>query len=209
MLRLRLMPSYARFYEQFDRAAAITVQAAEYFRAFLLDFREPDKASARIKDWEHEVDEVVHETMARLHRAFTTPMDRNDMRRLMEALDSILDFIHAGSSRLALYDIDRIRPEACGLSGVLVQATHAVQAAVGELRQVPGRNQIMQHCTEINRLENEGDAIYRQALADLFRPGTDPLTVIKWQEIFQDIETAIDHCEEMADVLQGIVLANG
>ncbi|MEW6754131.1 MAG: DUF47 family protein [Candidatus Latescibacterota bacterium] len=204
----RLTPTNPRFYEQFDRAADVTAQAAECFGAFLETFADPAGNSAHIKDLEHQVDDVVHETMALLHRSFITPLDRGDIRRLIEALDSIIDLIHASSSRIALYEIDCILPEARELARVLVQATQTVKVAVHDLRQLRSRNQILEHCREINRIEDEGDVIHRRAVADLFRSGRDPLTVMKWREIFEFIETAIDHCENVADVIEGIVLEN-
>lgn len=204
----KLTPKNDKFYDFFDRAADLTVECAEELLNFLNNFENPEEHAKKIKDIEHEADKNVHATMELLHKSFITPIERSDIRRLIRELDDIVDFMDGATSRIALYEVKEILPEAKTLAKVLVDATRAVRLAVLEIRNLSKNENILKHCVEINRLENEGDHIHHRALARLFKSGMDPLDVIKWKEIFYDIETSIDRCEDAADLLEGIVLEN-
>jgi predicted phosphate transport protein (TIGR00153 family) len=184
------------------------VRAAERFHAFLANFEHPERHADEIKRLEHEADETTHEAMELLHSSFITPIERGDIRRLIERLDDVLDFMDDAARRIVLYEITEVLPEALDLAKVLVDATREVRNAVHDLRILRKKNDLMQHCIEIRRLENEGDHINHEAIARLFKSKLEPFTVLKWKEIIIDIETAIDRCQDVANVVEGIVLEN-
>ena len=204
----KLTPTNNRFYDLFDRAAELQVCAATQFLDLVENFGDLARRAEEIKRVEHELDQVVHDTMKLLHSSFITPIERGDIRRLIQALDSVADGINAASSRLALYEIEQVFPSAQALAKVLLDACMAVQEAVRRLRQIPKLEGVLNLCVEINRLEDQADQIYREALAQLFKSGLDPLMVIKWKEIYEFVESATDCCEDVADMVEVIVLEN-
>jgi hypothetical protein len=204
----KLTPTNNRFYDLFDRAAELQVRAASQFLDLVENFGELARRAEEIKRVEHELDEVVHDTMKLLHSSFITPIERGDIRRLIQGLDSVADGINAASSRLALYEIDDIFPPVQSLARVLLDSCRAVQEAVRRLRRRPRVEEVLPLCVEINRLEDQADQIYREALAHLFKTGLDPLLVIKWKEICEFVESATDCCEDVADMVEVIVLEN-
>lgn len=204
----RLVPANTKFYEFFDRTTSILVRATERFLEFLQDPQHSDRCAAELKRLEHEADEVTHETMEMLHRSFITPFERQDIRRLAEKLDDVLDLIDDAARRIVLYEIDEILPEVLDLVKVLLSATRVTEKAVVQLRNLHKANDIIQCCIEVRRLENEGDQINHEILAKLFKSEMDPFMVLKWKEIVIDIESAIDTCQDVANVLEGIVLEN-
>ena len=202
------LPQNPKFFDYFDRDTEILVRAAEQFYDVLEHYENPRERSAGIKQLEHEADTVTHEAMELLHRSFITPLERGDLRRLILALDEIVDYIDDAVRRISLYEIQTILPEVAAMGKVVVDLTRAVQAAVHELRNVRKKNDVLTHCIEIQRLENVGDHLHHIALASIFKMGMDPLLVMKWKEIIDLIETAMDAAEEVAHVIEGIVLEN-
>jgi uncharacterized protein len=202
------LPRNTKFFDFFDRDTEVQIRAAECFREFLESSGDPKQYSARLKELEHEADRITHEAMELLHRSFITPLERGDLRRLILALDNIVDYLDDAARRIALYDVGPILPEVCATGKVIVDLAHAVAAAVHDLRNLRGKNQVREHCIEIQRLENVGDHLHHIALASIFKNGLDPLTVIKWKEIVDLIELAMDASEDVAHVIEGIVLEN-
>jgi hypothetical protein len=202
------LPRNTKFFDYFDRDTEVLVRAAECFRQFLESHGDPKEYSARLKELEHEADRVTHEAMELLHRSFITPLERGDLRRLILALDNIVDYLDDATRRIALYDVGVILPEVCAMGKVIVDLANAVAAAVHDLRNLRGKNHVLEHCIEIQRLENLGDHLHHIALASIFKNGLDPLTVIKWKEIVDLIELSMDAAEEVAHVIEGIVLEN-
>jgi len=202
------LPRNTKFFDYFDRDTEVLVRAAECFRQFLESHGDPKEYSARLKELEHEADRVTHEAMELLHRSFITPLERGDLRRLILALDNIVDYLDDATRRIALYDVGVILPEVCAMGKVIVDLAKAVAAAVHELRNLRKKNRVLEHCIEIQRLENLGDHLHHIALASIFKNGLDPLTVIKWKEIVDLIELSMDAAEEVAHVIEGIVLEN-
>jgi hypothetical protein len=203
-----LFPRGSDFYDLFERAAAKVVEGAQLLEGLIKSFDDVSLKAKRIKDVEHEGDVITHETIEKLNKTFVTPLDREDIHRLISSLDDILDFIEATSERLSLYNVKEIRPEAAILVDILVRTAREVQQAVGELRHLKFSDSVLKHCTEIDRLENESDFISRSAIAKLFEPNANPLDVIKWKEIYDCIENAVDRCADAANVIEGIVLKN-
>ncbi len=205
---LSLTPKNPKFYDNFDQATGILVQAAQQFVDFLANFSDSSVHAQKIKDLEHQGDDVAHQTMELLHQSFITPLERGDIRRLIMAIDDVLDFLDDGVNHIALYEIKEILPPLKNMAEVLLKAVTWVQKAVYELRNIRRRNEILNYCIEIHHQEDEGDRIYLETLAWLFKSGMDPLSVIKWKDIIEDIEKSIDCCQDVANVVEGIVLEN-
>ncbi|MBI2985516.1 MAG: DUF47 domain-containing protein [Deltaproteobacteria bacterium] len=205
---MRFLPRDEKFYELFEASVSKVVEGATQLEDLIRDFKEVSLKAKKIKDTEHEGDVVTHDTIQMLNRTFVTPLDREDIHNLITALDDVLDYVEACAERLNLFKISGTTEEAMLLVGILVQAIKELEKAVFKLRHLKGADSIMKNCVEINRLEHEGDYVCRAAVAKLFEPGNDPLEVIKWKEIYETLENAIDRCEDVANVLEGIVLKN-
>jgi len=203
----RLFPSEGKvFFELFERHADKTVEAARLLRAMLSNPVDLADQARRIKEIEHEGDVITHRAVEILHRTFVTPIDRGDIHRLISRLDDILDLIEASSERVWLYGIDTVDRDACDLAETLVNAVAEVSRAMVGLRDLRNRDALLQVCMEINRYENEGDTLLRRAVARLFRDSKDPMLVIKWKDIYEFLEDAIDRCEDVANVVEGVAL---
>lgn len=204
----RLLPASGggQFFELFEQHADRTREAAGLLVEMLAEGSDAAKMAEAVKRVEHLGDELTHTVIERLHQTFITPIDREDIHELISHMDDVLDLIEATSERLWLYDVRTIEPEARALAAVLLKAVEEMGAAVRGLRNLNDRPRLIAHCTEINRLENEGDALLRRAVARLFRESTDPIHVLKWKEIYDNLENAIDRCEDVANVLEGVAL---
>ena len=204
----RLLPSSGsgEFFDLFERHADRTREAAALLLAQIEAGNDAARHAERVKDVEHEGDEITHAVIERLHQTFITPLDRDDIHRLITRMDDVLDLVWASSERLWLYDVRIVEPEMKQLAEVLLKATEAMSEAIRELRDLRERQRIIMHCTEINRLENEGDGILRRAVARLFRESTDAIHVVKTKEIYDNLENAIDRCEDVANVIEGVAV---
>jgi len=199
----RILPREQSFFDMFVAMAENLGAGAKALVEMLENYGDPVGQSHRIKDLEHKGDNTTHNMMARLNQTFITPFDREDMHELCSKIDDVLDLIDAAASRLVIYRVDRIRPGVADLAKILSQAAEQVVAAV---RVLGKQNHILDHCIEINRLENEADRQSRTLIARLFDEEKDPVQIIKWKEIIEVIETAVDKCEDVANVLEGVVL---
>jgi uncharacterized protein Yka (UPF0111/DUF47 family) len=202
----KLMPRSDDFFDDFEKLAATTVEGTRAFRALLEDFTDVPKKVQAIKAIEHRGDDITHRAFERLHKQFITPFDRPEIHRLLSRIDDVLDLTDAASERLGLYEVQAVLPDARELAGVLVAAAETMQQAVRGLRDVKNPAQVLEACKQVNVCENQGDTLLRRAIADLFKSGSDPLTVIKWKEILDLIEDAIDRAEDVANVIEGVVL---
>jgi uncharacterized protein len=200
------LPREEDFFGLFERHAALTVEGAKEMRRLVQGDGNISALAARIKELEHETDVITHTCVERLHKTFITPLDRDDIHRLITRMDDVMDYIEAAAISVSVYDITEMTAPARALADVLVRATEAVAVAVAGLKNLKQADTILQACIEVNRLENEGDDILRNALADLFRGATDPLLVLKWKEIYEALENATDRCEDVANVIEGVVL---
>jgi predicted phosphate transport protein (TIGR00153 family) len=205
MLR-RLLPREEDFFTLFERHAALTVEGAKQFATLVVGDQNVRALAARIKEIEHEADVITHTCVERLHTTFITPFDRDDIHRLITRMDDVMDFVESASERMALYELREMTVEVRDLAAVLVRATEAVARAVAGLRNVRGAHGVLEHCIEVNRLENEGDEILRNAVAKLFKENADPLLVMKWKEVYEALENATDRCEDVANIIEGVVL---
>jgi len=194
------------FYEAFERHAAQIVLAGKLITEIV---RQPERAgeiAKQIHDVENAGDIITHETIARLHKTWITPIDRADIHSLITALDDVLDLIEAASERVALYEVKELPEFVVTLADSLQLATEAVDKAIKLLPQVKQPKQMLDLCIEINRLENQADKAYRHGLATMFNGGYDAINVMKWRDIIDNLESATDKCEDVANILEGIVL---
>ena len=203
----KLFPSEGKaFFDFFEQHAAKTLEGAKLLHTMLSTPGDTATQARRIKEVEHEGDLITHRAVATLHKTFVTPFDRGDIHRLITRLDDILDLIEATSERVWLYGITAMDRDAIQLADVLVSAVTQVNHAMAGLRNLKDREGLLRICMEINRYENEGDTLLRGALARLFSGDKDPVSIIKWKDIFDLLEDAVDRCEDVANVLEGVVL---
>ncbi len=202
----KLMPRSDDFFDDFEKLAATTVEGTRLLKALLEDFTDVPKKVQAIKDVEHRGDDITHRAFERLHKQFITPFDRTEIHRLLSRIDDVLDLADAASERIGLYEVGTILPDARDLAGVLVSAAETMQLAVRGLRDVKNPKRVLEACKQVNVYENQGDTLIRRAIANLFKSGLDPLTVIKWKEILDLMEDGIDRAEDVANVIEGVVL---
>ena len=200
------IPKEGRFFEHFKTFASLITEGATEFRDLLANLNEAEKRVRNIKDIEHKGDEITHTTMDLLHQTFITPLDREDIHELTSTLDDVLDYIDAAAQRIALYDIKSMTHEGRELAEICLKSTQKVQLAVAQLDKLKNPDQIKKICIEINQLENEADHVLRAAVAKLFREETDIKTLIKMKEVYEILENVTDRCEDVANIIEGIVL---
>jgi predicted phosphate transport protein (TIGR00153 family) len=205
---MKLLPRDESFFDQFEKQGRKTVEGC---RAFLEMVEAPGDVTAQakvIKNIEHECDLITHSVVAQLHKTFITPLDRNDIYRLITKMDDIMDLVESAAERVALYEITVMNKEVVDLSRSLLSSAERVLEAVAGFRNLKHPELILEKCMEINRLENEADALLRGSLAKLFREEKDPIAVMKWKEIYELLETATDRGEDVANIIEGVVLEN-
>jgi predicted phosphate transport protein (TIGR00153 family) len=202
----RFIPKEEKFFTLFQQAADLIVEGAKEFRVMLSDLSAKESHARSIQEKEQQADEVTHRTVELLHKTFITPLDREDIHQLISRMDDILDHIEAASERIFLYDIQVAPPEAIQLADICIQSAEHVRHAVNHLQDLKNPQTIIEHCVEVNRLENEADHILRSAMAKLFRDEPDTRQLIKYKEIFELLETVTDRCEDVANIVEGIVL---
>jgi len=202
------MPREPKFFDLFEKSVANVALAAKELANFFDNYTNIPQKVARITELEHEGDAITHQIMEQLHRTFVTPLDREDIALLTERMDDVMDFIEDAANAMLLYKIEQPTERAKELANILVTITDELVIAVPRLRNRSKMKDILEHCVEINRLENEADAIVRFALAELFEDNTMP-DIIKWREIYDHLETAVDKGEDVANVLEGVVLKHG
>jgi predicted phosphate transport protein (TIGR00153 family) len=205
---LRLIPKEEKFFELFSLQADNVLEGAQQLKDLLEDYIEVDQKRLLIERTESRGDEIGHKILEKLNTTFITPMDREDIHALSSALDDILDLIHATATRLNLYHVAPIRPEAMQLANIILRAAEETAALVHDLDKMKTPKSMKERWIEVNRLENEGDAVSRAAIAALFEKETNPIEVIKWKDIYGHLETAIDKCEDAVNIVEAVCLKN-
>ena len=205
-MRFSFVPKEEKFFLLFQESAALSVQAAYQMRKMLADLSNSEGHSRTIKDIEHKTDEITHQTIELLHKTFITPLDRDDIHKLITKMDDIVDFIDAASQRLFLYGVDHATPQASGLAEICIRSVEHIQVAIKGLSNLKDAQAIIQSCVEVNRLENEADQLLRSAMAELFQNESDTRQLIKMKEVYELLETVTDRCEDVANIIEGIVL---
>jgi uncharacterized protein len=197
------------FWTAFTGHARLTVKAAELLVMMLEHPERRQKLVQEISDIEHEGDKITHDTVLALHQTWITPLDRDAIHGLISRLDDVLDFIDAAADRIALYEIATTRAEAIDLAKILQLSCVEIERAVGMLQNMKDAQPLLVLCMHINRHEHDADQIFRRALARLFNERTDPLELMKWRDILESLETATDRAEDVANIIEGIVLEHG
>ena len=205
----KFLPRETSFFDFFESHAQLTLEGIGVFRELIRPGANIGSLAKRVKELEHETDVVTHRCVAALHKTFITPIERNDIYRLISTMDDIMDNVEATSERIMLYELTVMRPELAQMADILARCALEVQRAVTSLRSMKNAEPILATCVAINQLENEADAVLRSALASLFRQESDPLMVIKWKEVFEYMESATDCCEDVAQIVEGVVLEHG
>lgn len=204
---MRLLPQKNLFYDLFDRHADILVTMCRELRDLVTHFDRIEERQLHIKDLERQLDQITHDLATETHATFVTPLDKEDIADIASGLDDIADYADAVAIRFPLYQIPESTPESRELAELLVQSVETLAVAVKCLRSGKDRDKIIKACRDLHRLENESDTIYRKAMGELFnRPGVDPIFVLKWKEIYERLEMAIDMCEDVSNVLESIQL---
>jgi len=204
--RFSLMPKNDRFFDLFEESARNFVRAADLLKELMDKCEDVEEMVRQISELEHHGDNITHRIMAELHGTFVTPIDREDIAQLAHRMDDVMDFIEAAAMRMMLYDIEKPTERAKELADILVRVTSETSKAIPRLRRRSELSHMREHCIEINRLENEADDVRRSALAELFRDRVELVEVIKWQEIYEHMENAVDSCEDIADILEGVMI---
>ena len=206
-MAFRLIPKEQSFFDLFEQLADKLQAASRLLTESTQQAGRLAEIAKQMERLEHEGDLATHEIMARLNRTFITPIDREDIHELATSLDNLLDVMEESSERFVLYRVTAIPPEAQEQAKVIEQQVEQIHQAIPKLRHMR-HERIIEHCVEINRLENVADRIFRGAIAGLFDRKLDPLEVIKWRELFGLLESATDECEDVAIAIEGIVLKN-
>ena len=205
-MRLALVPRTTEFYDLFGRAGDNALEAARKAEQRFREYPNASVSQADIKAIEHEGDRITHDLIQLLNTQYVTPFDREDIYELAGAIDDIVDHIDEACDLLELYGVDSATRQALQQAGIIVGAVECLNRALHELRGMKG---VQKELVELKRLEDEGDRVVREAIADLFRdPRIDPLVVIRWKDIFDALEASLDACETAANVIGNIVVKN-
>ena len=205
-MAFRLIPREERFYEDFKLMADQIRGGARLLEQMLESDPPRSDKEHEIKEVEHQCDFLTHEIIQRLNKTFVTPIDREDIHAMARALDDVMDAIDSAAALVPLYRIQKIRFGARELTSVIIQQTGELRTAIEALE---ARKGVLERAIEINRLENEADRIHKQAVGQLFDEEKDPLVVMKWKEILDLLEIATDRCEDVANLLENIVVKHG
>jgi uncharacterized protein Yka (UPF0111/DUF47 family) len=201
-----LLPREERFFEMFDEASTILTRASTKFLEMVTEFDRLAERAGDLKKEEREVDQVIGQIIQALDRSFITPLDREDIHSLANALDDVMDNMEETAHRFAVFRIERPTPQLVALARLIRDACHHLEGAVRLIRNLKNAEQIQTHLREIGRLENEGDAIYRDSESGLFANPPDLLLLIKLRELYGWLEETIDACKDMAHVISEIVI---
>lgn len=206
MARISLVPQKREFYDLYNRAAANAVVIAQALVGLLEHYPESADAGMReIKELEHEGDRLTHEIVDLLNRTFVTPFDRDDMYRLAGALDDVCDHVDDVAEKITGYGVRDVRSHAKEQAHIIHRSALKLQDAIGRLE---GFKDSRRQLIELRELEDEGDRIARQAISELFNGGSDAITLVRWKDIHEELEEAVDACENAADVLEAILVKN-
>ncbi len=200
------LPKDHNFYDLFEKQVSCAVDAAKYLREVVSKGAVDEDTLSKMHEIEHQGDEVAHDVINRLNKTFITPFDREDIHTLAGEIDDITDMIYTIVSRLKVYRITGVNKNLVDFAKVIEESVRGVECTVKALRNMKNIKSVSDSCVEINRLENVGDAMRDEMLGELFDKEKDPITIIKWKEIYQDAETVLDICEDVAHVVESIMV---
>jgi predicted phosphate transport protein (TIGR00153 family) len=203
---ISLIPRNPRFYDLFEEMGQKMVQCGEALADMLEHFENVDMKAAHLKELEHEADNITHELYRLVHKTFVTPFDREDIAALSQSLDDVIDFLEAAGTAIRVYGVESPTPAARGLADIARLQTKQLQAAIACLRHHSKLKDILELVKEVNRLENEADALFLTAMSELFRGEISSVDVLRWRDIYDLLEQSTDGCESVAHALEAIVL---
>ncbi|MGZ5819216.1 MAG: DUF47 domain-containing protein [Burkholderiaceae bacterium] len=204
----KLMPTEGKFFEFFNQHAELCVKGAKEMVELMTNFDDLEKRVHAIETIEKQADKVTHNTIEMLHKTFITPLDRDDIHQLITRMDDILDLLEDAAQTISLYDIKAITPEAKRLAELCLASAEKVKAAVALLHNMDNSRAILTICAEIDRLESDADHVMRAAMSKLFRDEPDVRNLIKLKAIYEILETVTDRCEDVANIIEGIIVEN-
>jgi predicted phosphate transport protein (TIGR00153 family) len=203
---MRLFPKEENFFEYFEELANKIEEGGQFFLEMTQNRDYSEANVARLKDIEHEADAITHRTYERMHKTFLTPIDREDIYALVNKMDSIMDVIEATAIRIHLYKVKKPDDQIIKQAKILNEAIQKIKDIIHGLRNMKNSKMILDGCVEINTLENAGDVVLRTIMANLFENEKDAIELIKWKDIFYLLEEGIDVCEDVSNIVEGIVL---
>ena len=204
-MKFNIIPKEQKFFELFEESAGNILKAARLLKEMVDNYSMAEAKAKEIFDAEFEGDRITHEIIRSLNRTFITPLDREDIYNLASKLDDVLDLIEGATDRMVIYKIEEPTIECRKLAGIICRMAEVITWGVSNLKQM---GKVYDHCIEINRLENEADRVTRDAISRLFDEEQDPIAVIKWKEIYEKLEDTTDACEDVANILESVVLKN-
>ena len=206
-----LVPREGKFFEYFNRHAHCTAQGSNELTLLLSEYADVAARTARLERivaLEHEADRITHDTATLLHTIFVTPLDRDDIHHLISRMDDVLDLIQDAAESLQLYDVQKVTAHAVELAQLLREGCESLQSAVGLLVNMKNAPQILQLCREVDTMESRADRVMRNAISSLFREEEDIRQVIKLKAVYELLEAATDRCQDVADILESVILQN-
>jgi hypothetical protein len=206
---MSLIPREEKFFDLFEELSNKIEEGSDLFLDIVEYYEYPDLKIGKLKELEREADVIAHRTYDKLHKTYLTPIDREDIYNLANKMDSILDMVEASATRMSLYKVKILVREIIDQARILNKAIKKIKFIVHAMRNMKNAKMILDNCVEIHTLENEGDIVMRMTLSRLFECEKDPIELIKWKEIFERIEEAIDICEDVSNIVEGIVLKYG
>lgn len=208
-MSINFMPKEVKFFDYLNLQAENLVKASGYFKSILKNGVVDEAAAKKIHDFEHEGDTLSHEITDMLNRTFITPIDREDIYALANQLDDVLDMLNAMAGRMKLYKLDPGNEHFSQFIDLIDQSSVALSNAVKHMHDTKRARRVLDHCIEINRLENMGDQLREKAIGNLFETEKDPIMVIKWKEMYEVAEGTLDKCEHVAKVIEAILVKHG
>lgn len=202
----KFLPREFNFFDLFEKQVGYAVEAATYFKELVSKKAIDENTLEKMHRLEHEGDNVTHEIFERLNKTFITPFDREDIHALAKELDDIVDMLYTIVNRLKVYDVAGGNKNLVEFASVIEESVKTVQCAIKGLRNTKNLKAVTESCVEVNRLENVGDSMRDEMLAKLFQTEKDPINLIKWKEIYQEAETVLDICEDVAHIVQNILV---
>jgi uncharacterized protein len=205
-VRFSLIPRDYRFFDLLHASAKNLVETGEALLDLMEHYQNVDMKTAHIRELEHKGDAITHEIMARLHKTFVTPIEREDIARLADRLDDVMDHIEEATAAMKIYEVSGPTTFSAEMADIVRLMAVKAEEAISRLPDHRRLRDILPYCVELNRLENVADDLFRRAMAELFHSETSPADIIKWRDIYRQLEAATDRCEDVANLLEGIVL---
>jgi uncharacterized protein len=204
-----LMPKETKFFDLFDKQAHLVVKASGIFKELTEKADYNDECMQKMKESEHECDDIAHEIIEKLNRTFITPFDREDIYSLAHEIDDVVDMLHTIINRLRVYQLNRVDKNLNAFTILIVDSINNLAKALNGLRNQANYGDIKKYCIEVHRLENEGDQLRDEVIKNLFDESKDPIFIMKWKEIYEESETVLDICEDVANVIGSILVKQG